>query len=241
MISASELWSLAGRCRSASARVGRKSPDLKSSALARPTAKPMSVDPTKMSRKKPIAVKMAAASTVSALGLHSVGSKRMIVLKSTIATASFITLSPNTSMYRCLSTLSCVKMASTVTGSVALMRLPKSTEWSGVIPKPRMRRRRSISAKMTKVEISVPRKAYVQKAPAYMKKYLDSSVKPALKIMGGTNAMKKNEGSNAMNESNALMFSCDEYSPDLMLEKMVLASSAMADTITPRMSEVEDD
>jgi hypothetical protein len=91
---------------------------LKRSEDQSPTATPMSVLPPKIRQNCPIAENTLPA-------LMGVVRKKETVRNKTIATASFSTASPNTFAYKLKSTCSCEKMASTVTGSVALIIDPK--------------------------------------------------------------------------------------------------------------------
>ena len=96
---------------------------LKKSVALTANSTPTARDPTKMTRKNP-------ADSISEMNVTPLLLKFTSVRYSTIATASFRTDSPNTSEYSSVLTPSSWNMASTVTGSVAEMRAPKTSAWS---------------------------------------------------------------------------------------------------------------
>ena len=116
-----------------------------------------------------------------------------------MATASFITDSPKTSEYMLTSTFRLVKMARTVTGSVALMSDPNSRFSSrGISWHAPARPRPYISSPTTKVDTAVPTNANMQMAPKFRKNGRTCIPYPASKMMGGSRNRKKNSFWNAM-------------------------------------------
>mmetsp|Transcript_12150 Transcript_12150/g.41258 ORF Transcript_12150/g.41258 Transcript_12150/m.41258 type:complete len:204 (-) Transcript_12150:437-1048(-) len=161
----------------------------------RPYATPIRRDPMKILQKRPTARRMCSVSAGSDLKLSSVRA-------STMATASFITDSPNTIEKRSTFTPRAWNTASTVTGSVAEMREPNTRAarppigcempiWPAFQTMP----------PTTKVESRVPRKAYRVVGKMLSKKACRFMLYPASKMMGGSSQIMKNSKSNCMSPS----------------------------------------
>ena len=141
----------------------RKYCDLKRMAATQATATPISREPTKMNTN----FHSPHITPTNVMGLFS---KLEMTWYSTIATASFMTDSPNTSAFKFLSAFSRPKTASTVTGSVAEMMAPNRVAWKKSMRKERCSTPSShIITEMTTVEIAVPTNASMHIAPVFLK------------------------------------------------------------------------
>mmetsp|Transcript_15080 Transcript_15080/g.57281 ORF Transcript_15080/g.57281 Transcript_15080/m.57281 type:complete len:202 (+) Transcript_15080:1736-2341(+) len=120
------------------------------------------------------------------------------IRKSTMATASFSTDSPNTSEYSSGSQFSSAlpMMLSVATGSTALISAPNSRASSGsssismilLLPQDQVRK------PTTKVETTVPPTANIKMVARFAKKRFLRKVYPASKMIGGNSAKKKTSG-----------------------------------------------
>ena len=114
------------------------------------------------------------------------------ILYNTIATASLNILSPNIIAYKSTSASISLKIASTDTGSVALIKLPKANASYQV--NFLLRCISPVAQNINELEknaIKVPKNEYISTVPAFLKKYFLFILYPDSNIIGGSRIITK--------------------------------------------------